>query len=154
MSFKPQDFSRFLIREFLKKSGFDSTYDTFMREDTRQKVTMTKNELTKLLGIDTLMKRNSKSKTYETMLDIICDFLMLCKTSNGGVTLPEGVGPTKTESNQAVVVNHKRQGSGIKKSSPTKTQNTWFSSNNNTQPENPIKQQDEDWDLEETKSKP
>lgn len=25
--FKPQDFSRFLIREFLKKNGFDKTYD-------------------------------------------------------------------------------------------------------------------------------
>jgi hypothetical protein len=26
-SFKPEDFSRFLIREFLKKNGFDKTYD-------------------------------------------------------------------------------------------------------------------------------
>ena len=25
--FKPQDFSRFLIREFLKKNGFNKTYD-------------------------------------------------------------------------------------------------------------------------------
>lgn len=25
--FKPQDFSRFLIREFLKKNGFDQTYE-------------------------------------------------------------------------------------------------------------------------------
>lgn len=25
--FKPEDYSRFLIREFLKKNGFDKTYD-------------------------------------------------------------------------------------------------------------------------------
>ena len=52
MAFKPQDFSRFLIREFLKKGGFDKTYESFMKEDTREKTTMTKNELTKLLGIE------------------------------------------------------------------------------------------------------
>ena len=50
-NFTPEDFSRFLIREFLKKSGFDRTYDIFMMEDQRPKVTMTKNELTSLLGI-------------------------------------------------------------------------------------------------------
>ena len=32
-NFSPEDFSRFLIREFLKKSGFDRTYDIFMMED-------------------------------------------------------------------------------------------------------------------------
>ena len=32
-NFSPEDFSRFLIREFLKKSGFDRTYDIFMTED-------------------------------------------------------------------------------------------------------------------------
>lgn len=79
MAFKAEDYSRFLIREFLKKNGFEKTYESFMKEDTREKVTMTKNELTKLLGIDSLMKRNSKNKTYETMLDIICDFLMISK---------------------------------------------------------------------------
>jgi hypothetical protein len=26
-TFKPEDYSRFLIREFLKKNGFDKTYD-------------------------------------------------------------------------------------------------------------------------------
>jgi hypothetical protein len=41
--FKPEDYSRFLIREFLKKNGFDNTYELFIKEDTRQKVTMTKN---------------------------------------------------------------------------------------------------------------
>lgn len=74
--FKPQDFSRFLIREFLKKNGFDKTYDQFMLEDDRPKVTMTKNELMRLLGIENLMKKNTKSKQFETMLDIICDSLI------------------------------------------------------------------------------
>lgn len=75
-SFSPEDYSRFLIREFLKKNGFDRAYDAFMEEDTRPKVTMTKNELTKLLGIDALMKKNSKTKAHNTMLDIICDYLV------------------------------------------------------------------------------
>ena len=48
-----------------------------MKEDTRPKVTMTKNELMKLLGIENLMKRNTKLKLFETMLDIVCDFLTL-----------------------------------------------------------------------------
>lgn len=75
-AFKPEDYSRFLIREFLKKNGFDNTYEAFMEEDKRERMKMTKNELTRLLGIETLMKRNSKSKTYDTMMDIICDFLV------------------------------------------------------------------------------
>ena len=50
-NFSPEDYSRFLIREFLKKSKFDKTYDMFMEEDTRPKVTMTKSELTSLLGV-------------------------------------------------------------------------------------------------------
>jgi hypothetical protein len=62
VSFKPEDYSRFLIREFLKKNGFESTYEVFMKEDTRPKVSMTKNELMRLLGIENLMKRNAKSK--------------------------------------------------------------------------------------------
>lgn len=49
---------------------------------------MTKNELTKLLGIESIMKRNSKNKTYDTMLDIICDFLMISKDINGGIQIP------------------------------------------------------------------
>ena len=88
-TFKPEDYSRFLLREFLKKNGFEKTYACFMEEDTRERVTMTKNELTRLLGIDTLMKRNHKNKTYETMLDIICDFLVLQRNSTGGVIVPE-----------------------------------------------------------------
>jgi hypothetical protein len=62
VTFNPEDYSRFLIREFLKKNGFENTYEMFMKEDKRPKVTMTKNELMKLLGIETLMKRNTKSK--------------------------------------------------------------------------------------------
>jgi hypothetical protein len=46
---------------------------------------MTKNELTRLLGIEALMKRNSKSKAFNTMLDIICDFLMISKDVTNGV---------------------------------------------------------------------
>lgn len=42
-NFKAEDYSRFLIREFLKKNKFDKTYDMFIEEDTRPKVTMTKN---------------------------------------------------------------------------------------------------------------
>ena len=80
--FRPEDYSRFLIREFLKKNGFEKTYDSFIKEDTRQKVTMTKNELTRLLGIDALMKRNAKSKVFNTMLDILCDFLILTKEAS------------------------------------------------------------------------
>jgi hypothetical protein len=86
--FKPEDYSRFLIREFLKKNGFDKTYDQFLLEDSRKKVTMTKNELTRLLGIDSLMKRNSKTKAFETMLDILCDFLMIQREVSGGVEIP------------------------------------------------------------------
>lgn len=40
--FAAEDYSRFLIREFLKKSGFNRTYDQFMLEDTMPKVTITK----------------------------------------------------------------------------------------------------------------
>jgi hypothetical protein len=56
--FSPQDYSRFIIREFLKRSGFNKTYDMFMTEDTRPKVTMTKVELTKLLNLSEIMKKS------------------------------------------------------------------------------------------------
>jgi hypothetical protein len=59
-----------------------------MIEDTRPKVTMTKNELMKLLGIESLMKRNTKTKQYETMLDIVCDYLIIQKEISGGVDMP------------------------------------------------------------------
>ena len=88
--FRPEDYSRFLIREFLKKNGFDKTYDSFIAEDKREKVTMTKNQLTALLGIDALMKRNAKSKVFTTMLDMLCDFLILHKEINNGIQYPDG----------------------------------------------------------------
>ena len=88
--FAPEDYSRFLIREFLKRAGLEKTYETFMAEDTRPKVTMTKNELTKLLGLEALSKQNSKKKQFVTMLDLICNYLQLTKQSVGGVELPGG----------------------------------------------------------------
>ena len=91
-NFSAEDFSRFLIREFLKKSGFDRTYDIFMTEDKRPKVTMTKSELTNLLGMETLVRQNNKSKAHNTMLDVISNFLSVMKTHQGGVSLPSGVG--------------------------------------------------------------
>ena len=90
-NFKPEDYSRFLIREFLKKNGFEKTYEQFISEDTRPKVTMTKNQLTKLLGIEALMRRNSKSKVFTTMMDMICDYLIITKeaTHGAGVQFPK-----------------------------------------------------------------
>lgn len=93
-NFTPEDFSRFLIREFLKKSGFDRTYDIFMTEDQRPKVTMTKSELTNLLGMDNLVRQNNKSKAFNTMLDVISNYLSQMKTQQGGVSLlPTSSGP-------------------------------------------------------------
>ena len=60
-----------------------------MLEDTRPKVTMTKNELTKLLGLDALIKRNSKSRAFDTMLDVIANYLCVTRTTLGGVDLPD-----------------------------------------------------------------
>ena len=59
-----------------------------MMEDDRPKVTMTKNELMRLLGIEALMKKNTKTKQFETMMDIICDFLIQQRDASGGVDLP------------------------------------------------------------------
>ena len=55
---------------------------------------MTKNRLTQLLGIDSLMKRNAKNKAFSTMLDIICDFLCITVdvTNGAGVQYPKSVG--------------------------------------------------------------
>lgn len=46
---------------------------------------MTKNELMRLLGIEALIKRNTKTKAFETMLDIICHFLIVQRDAVGGV---------------------------------------------------------------------
>jgi hypothetical protein len=45
-----------------------------MQEDTRPKVTMTKNELTKLLNLNDLNRKNQKLKQFETMLDMCCNY--------------------------------------------------------------------------------
>lgn len=88
-AFQPQDYSRFLIREFLKKSGFSKTYDQFMQEDTRPKVTMTKAELTKLLNLADLNRRNQKNKQFETMLDMCCNYFAATKAHSVPVDLPD-----------------------------------------------------------------
>lgn len=61
----------------------------FMTEDTRPKVVMTKNELTKLLNLEQLGKRNTKTKACDTMLDMICHYLVQTKNSNVVIDLPE-----------------------------------------------------------------
>ena len=86
--FSPEDYSRFLIREFLKKSKFEKTYDMFMQEDTGPIVTMTKSQLTDLLGLKALTSQNSKTKALPTMLDVIAHFLATTKEVSGGVELP------------------------------------------------------------------
>lgn len=60
-----------------------------MIEDSRPKVTMTKNELTKLLGLDALIKKNSKLKVFDTMLDVISNFLIVTRSTIGGADIPE-----------------------------------------------------------------
>ena len=55
-NYGPEDYSRFLIREFLKMNKMDKTYDMFMQEDTREKVVMTKIKLTNFLGLELLVK--------------------------------------------------------------------------------------------------
>lgn len=62
-----------------------------MLEDTRPKVTMTKNELTKLLGLDSLIKKNQKLKAFDTMLDVISNYLLVTRNIVGGVDLPEAI---------------------------------------------------------------
>ena len=89
-----------------------------MKEDKRERVTMTKNELTKLLGIEHLMKRNSKNKSYETMLDIICDFFVIMRDTNNTISVPQGLNDPKVE---PVKPGHKKTISGAKKHSPAKT---------------------------------
>lgn len=65
-----------------------------MTEDQRPKITMTKSELTSLLGMDSLVRSNSKSKAFNTMLDIISNYLSVMKNSSGGVTLPSSTSST------------------------------------------------------------
>lgn len=58
-----------------------------MLEDDRPKVTMTKNELIRLLGISHLTKKTSKGtnksgNSNDTMLDVICEFLVSQRDSH------------------------------------------------------------------------
>ena len=118
-NFSAEDFSRFLIREFLKKSGFDRTYDIFMTEDQRPKVTMTKSELTSLLGMEQLVRSNNKTKTYNTMLDVISSYLAAMKQSMGGVSMPVGGSTTTTVVSAAPPKAH-----SVNRSSPATTDTT------------------------------
>jgi len=45
---------------------------------------MTKNQLAGLLGIDELMKRNAKLKSFMTMMDVLCDYLIASKSNSNG----------------------------------------------------------------------
>lgn len=87
-TFAPEDYSRFLIREFLKKNKFDKAYDAFMLEDTRPRVAMTKNELTKLLNLANLNDHNRKCKQFDTLLDIISNYFVQTKAQSVPVNLP------------------------------------------------------------------
>jgi hypothetical protein len=67
------------------------------------------------------MKRNAKSKLYETMMDIICDFLILQRDATGGVDVPsQFTETTTTASSSATLAEPKRTGSVMsKKTAPT-----------------------------------
>ena len=60
-----------------------------MAEDTRPKVAMTKVELTKILNLSELSKRNSKSKQCDTMLDMLCSYFISTKQSGLIVDFPD-----------------------------------------------------------------
>jgi len=64
MAFQAEDFSRFFIREFLKKNGFDQAYTAFMAEDKRAAPggSMNRKELCELLGMESLQRKNTKTK--------------------------------------------------------------------------------------------
>ena len=49
---------------------------------------MTKSELTNLLGMETLVRQNNKTKSFNTMLDIVSNYLATMKGHQGGVSLP------------------------------------------------------------------
>jgi len=50
---------------------------------------MTKNELTRLLGMEAVVKLNAKTKTFNTMLDLISNYLSVTKDVLGGIDMPE-----------------------------------------------------------------
>ncbi len=49
---------------------------------------MTKSELTSLLGMEQLVRNNNKTKAFNTMLDVISNYLSAMKQSMGGVSVP------------------------------------------------------------------
>jgi hypothetical protein len=65
------------------------------------------------------MKKNSKSKAFETMIDIICDFLMVTKDISGGVNIPEYVTSNVTDGPSDIksAVVHKKSSSQVRKPS-------------------------------------
>jgi hypothetical protein len=77
---------------------------------------MTKNELTRLLGIDKLMKKNEKSKLFNTMLDILCNFLIIQKEVTGGVDFT--MQPTLTIQKPAISKNSYDEGIDVEDISP------------------------------------
>lgn len=64
---------------------------------------MTKNQLASLLGIDELMKRNFKLKKHQTMLDVLCDYLIAFKENVDpkGVAYPI-IGEKSTEASDSM----------------------------------------------------
>lgn len=51
------------------------------------------------------MKRNAKSKVFSTMLDMLCDFLMIYKETNNGISYPDSassnrISPNKNEASK------------------------------------------------------
>jgi len=71
-----EDFARSIIREFLIKKDLAETYQTLEREDTRPKQKVTKNQLARSLGLETLIRRNkARKRPFNTMLEVLVDFL-------------------------------------------------------------------------------
>ena len=48
---------------------------------------MTKSELTNLLGMEQLVRQNTKTKAFNTMLDVIANYLTVMKDKHGGVSV-------------------------------------------------------------------
>jgi len=41
------------------------------------------------------MKRNAKSKVFSTMMDMLCDYLLLFKDANNGISYPNESGQNR-----------------------------------------------------------
>ena len=77
---------------------------------------MTKSELTNLLGMEQLVRSNNKSKAYNTMLDVISNYLSAMKQSMGGVSMP-GASTTSANAQPA-------KAQSVNRSSPATTETT------------------------------